>query len=163
MPHLSAWWGCLIYHCARGALFLPSWCGSVRGRVPSVVVMPQRGCCCLLPAWWLEKGTQSGCWQSTLGMGAQVWQQPTVSSPVPGCRTVMSNVVCTRRVGESSQSSGFTLPLAFSGSPAPLYPQRRSIYPLSFMFIRCHVSFKSGLWGYSCLVTCYIYTPKAWL
>lgn len=82
--------------------------------------------CCLLPPWSLEKerprvAVAAGEAPCALGYGVRVWQQPSSSSPVPGCRTfVVTSAVSTSRTDGSCQSSGFTRAFALFRLTLPL-------------------------------------------
>ena len=137
---------------------------------PPVDVTPRRGL--LLPFIWLlpapstitgKRETRSGCWWSTLGSGVKFWQQPASSSPVPGCGTLITSAISASRTDGSCQTSGCTCAFALFRLTLLLSIPRECIYLSHFVCTRHHVSLKSGSWGYSCLVTCYNYAPKALL
>lgn len=77
--------------------------------------------CCLVPPWSREKERPGVAALEILqALGVRVWQQPTGSSPVPGCRTPVPSAVSTSRTDGSCQSSGFTCAFALFRLTLPL-------------------------------------------
>lgn len=155
--NLSGWGGRLVFcFCQRSIIPASPFSEVVAWwkRGPLLTNCLGFGCCPLLP--WSQEEEGPGVQELLVEhpYGVRVCKHPTGRAPLPVCRILVTNAVSVSRTG-LVPALGFPVPLASSGLPCPYPPPKRGIQLSHFICTKHHVLFKPGLWGYSCIVTCY--------